>query len=140
LYAGESGQRTVLTTVAPPVTTTVEKDADLAGGNLLGRWQHVFSTTSDLTLQLYYDRTYRREPIFRASRDTFDLDWQHRVRLPWQLVIESALGQGTTMRLLLPLAQGDGELYTQPAEVEERTAAYFGHKGVSTIGLTVSYS
>lgn len=39
-----------------------------------------------------------------------------------QLVIESALGQGTTMRLLLPLAQGDGELYTQPAEVEERTA------------------
>ena len=77
----------MLTTFAPPFGTTVEADADLAGGIFLGRWQRVFSTTSDLSLQLYYDRTYRREPTFRESRDTFDIDMQHRFRIPWQQAI-----------------------------------------------------
>jgi iron complex outermembrane receptor protein len=95
-YIGEAGQRTVLTTIAPPLTTTVEKDADLAGGNLLGRWQRVFSTTSDLSLQLYYDHTYRREPTFRESRDTFDIDFQHRFRIPWQQEILWGLGYRVT--------------------------------------------
>lgn len=96
LYMGESGQRTALTTLVPPATTTVQQDTDLAGGNLLGRWQHVFSPTSDLALQLYYDHTYRREPTFRESRHTFDLDVQHRARIPWQQEIIWGLGYRVT--------------------------------------------
>jgi iron complex outermembrane receptor protein len=96
LYGGQSGQRTVITTLAPPSATIVEEDADLAGGNLLGRWQHTFSTTSDLTLQIYYDRTHRREPTFREDRDTFDIDVQHRFRLPWQQEIIWGLGYRLT--------------------------------------------
>jgi iron complex outermembrane receptor protein len=96
IYTGDAGQRSVLTTFALPFRTTVEADADLAGGNLLGRWQHVFSPTSALSAQLYYDRTYRREPTFREARDTFDIDVQHRFRIPWQQEIRLGLGYRLT--------------------------------------------
>jgi len=96
IYTGQSGQRTVVTSLTPPFTTTVDADADLSGGNLLGRWQRVFSATSALRLQLYYDRTYRREPTFRESRDTFDIDTQYHFRLPWQQEISLGLGYRVT--------------------------------------------
>jgi iron complex outermembrane receptor protein len=35
---------------------------DLSGGNLLGRWTHLAATGSSLSLQLYYDHTYLRQP------------------------------------------------------------------------------
>jgi iron complex outermembrane recepter protein len=94
VYTGETGQRTVVTTFAPPFRSTVEADTDLDGGNLLGRWQHVFSATSDLSVQLYYDYTYRREPTFRESRNTFDLDVQHHFHLSWPWPQEIRVGFG----------------------------------------------
>jgi len=94
IYTGEAGQRTVVTTFAPPFRSTVDADADLDGGNLLGRWQQVFSTTSDLSVQLYYDYTYRREPTFRESRNTFDLDVQHRFHISWPWPQELRVGLG----------------------------------------------
>lgn len=66
-------------------------DSDVAGGNLLGRWQHVFSDDSDMSLQAYYDRTHLNNDVpanaFAAAGnlvddlDTFDLDFQHRFGL-----------------------------------------------------------
>ena len=94
IYTGEAGQRTAVTTYAPPFRTTVEADADLDGGNLLGRWQHVFSATSDLSVQFYYDHTYRREPTFRESRHTADLDVQHRFHISWPWPQEIRVGFG----------------------------------------------
>jgi iron complex outermembrane recepter protein len=69
-----------------------------SGGNVLGRWSHTFSSDSDMSLQLYYDRTYLSQPFaaspaappyftgFPAASlvdelDTFDLDFQDRLRL-----------------------------------------------------------
>jgi iron complex outermembrane receptor protein len=37
-------------------------EEDLSGGNVLGRWTHLASTGSSLSLQLYYDHTYLRQP------------------------------------------------------------------------------
>jgi iron complex outermembrane receptor protein len=65
--------------------------ARIAGGNLLGRWSHTVSDTSDLSLQLYWDRTHLADP-FAASPfapagfliddlNTYDLDFQHHLRL-----------------------------------------------------------
>jgi iron complex outermembrane receptor protein len=71
-------------------------DDQTSGGNLLGRWAHVFSAESDLSLQLYYDRTHFSEPVpklaigtltlapagtFKDDLDTYDLDFQHRFRI-----------------------------------------------------------
>ena len=55
--------------------------SDLNGQNLLARWRRSFSDSSDLTIQVYFDRYYR-EDAPTASYDqihTVDLDAQHRL-------------------------------------------------------------
>ena len=61
------------------------------GNNVLGRWSHVFSEDSSLSLQLYYDRTHLTDPVpandfapagtLLDDLDTYDLDFQHRFHL-----------------------------------------------------------
>ncbi|MEZ6177756.1 MAG: TonB-dependent receptor [Candidatus Scalinduaceae bacterium] len=57
------------------------RNLDFSGGNLLARWEHVYSDTSEMSLQVYYDRTYRDTELFREERNTFDLDFQHSFAL-----------------------------------------------------------
>jgi iron complex outermembrane receptor protein len=57
-------------------------DIVASGGNVLGRWLHTLSKDSDLSLQLYYDRTHRNIPgIFTEDLGTYDAEFQHRFRL-----------------------------------------------------------
>ncbi|HUS11549.1 MAG TPA: TonB-dependent receptor [Pyrinomonadaceae bacterium] len=68
-YSGRMGQR-------------FANDTVVDGGNVIGRWSHRFSETSDLKLQLYYDRTHRNVPnTFAEVLDTYDIDFQHRFQL-----------------------------------------------------------
>jgi iron complex outermembrane recepter protein len=106
LYEGETGQRTAVT---PGVN--VEKYADVSGGNVLGRWSHTLSPTSDLSVKLYYDHTFRREPTFHDELNTFDFDGQHHFRLPGQQEIvwgfnfryyEDRTGGGSSIRFVPP--------------------------------------
>ena len=53
----------------------------IGGGNLLGRWTRTFSEESDLSVQVYWDRTHRRQFNFIEDLDTFDVDGQHRLPL-----------------------------------------------------------
>ena len=70
--------------------------ARTSGGNLVGRWAHVFSDQSDLSLQSYYDRTHLVDPIsglflgglelaaagpLEDDLTTFDTDFQDRFAL-----------------------------------------------------------
>jgi iron complex outermembrane receptor protein len=58
-----------------------------SGGNVLGRWSHTFSSDSDMSLQVYYDRTNVSVPegglgfeppgTFTDNLDTADLNFQH---------------------------------------------------------------
>jgi len=57
-------------------------DLTVDGQNLLGRWTHPLAADSDLSLQLYWDRTWRRTPnLFAGHLNTFDLEFQHRFPL-----------------------------------------------------------
>lgn len=52
------------------------------GGNLLGRWIHDFADESNLQVQFYYDRGYRKVPQqFSEDRTTYDLDTQYHRKL-----------------------------------------------------------
>ncbi len=64
-----------------PFAGKIRSTDNVSGGNLLGRWSHRFSTDSELTVQTYYDRTVRNTAIFAESRDTGDIDLQHRFAL-----------------------------------------------------------
>jgi len=60
---------------------TAPEHSPMNGQNILGRWTHTYSPSSDIMLQLYYDR-YFREDIPGTGSDrmnTVDADFQHRV-------------------------------------------------------------
>lgn len=77
LYHGRIGQLAPAVTIIGRPGPTGDLDATVSGGNLLGRWQHTFSATSDIQFRAYYDRTHRDDPSFTDDLDTFDFDLQH---------------------------------------------------------------
>ncbi len=83
------------------------------GGNVLSRWSHTFSEDSDMSLQLYYDRTHLRDPIsnqFGTAQvliddlDTYDLDFQHRFKLGDRNRVTWGLGYRFTFDRVNPAA------------------------------------
>lgn len=49
------------------------------GMNIIGRWNHIISDVSNFSLQVYFDRTYRRIPSsgFKDKLNNYDIDFQH---------------------------------------------------------------
>jgi len=78
-YDGHSAQRTRLT--SPGVNFQVDDNTDVSGWNILTRWTRKYSERSDMAVQFYYDRTERYGIELGESRDTFDIDFQHRFQL-----------------------------------------------------------
>src|SRR3569833_315994 len=81
-YVGSVDETFTVFDVASP-TFTAEQPAvmDVRGANILGRWTHTFSGTSEFKAQRYYDRASRDATIFAETRDTVDLDLQHNFAL-----------------------------------------------------------
>jgi len=70
---------------APLRFRMADENERVVGGNALLRWTRVLSDDSDWSVQLYYDRTEREFQVggFGEDRDTFDVDFQHRLPLGW---------------------------------------------------------
>ncbi|PKD40416.1 TonB-dependent receptor [Methylomonas sp. Kb3] len=81
LYHSHLNQVLSKPSILAPYSTTFRDKAEAYGGNIMGRWQHTFSTQSDMSLQLFYDYYRRNEEWMSEGRDTFDLDFQHRFGL-----------------------------------------------------------
>jgi iron complex outermembrane receptor protein len=68
-YGGQMGQAT-------------GRDAAVNGGNVLGRWSHTLSATSDIRVRVYFDRTHRDMPgVFAEDLNTYDVELLHSARL-----------------------------------------------------------
>ncbi|ORJ59833.1 TonB-dependent receptor plug domain-containing protein [Geothermobacter hydrogeniphilus] len=78
IYRGSVGETFTLATLAPPFSTSLTDDTDIFGGNLLGRWKEIFSATSDLSLQVFYDKARNWDIASGQDQQTFDIDFQHR--------------------------------------------------------------
>jgi iron complex outermembrane receptor protein len=85
--------------------------SSVSGRNLLGRWSHVASSESVLSLQVYYDHTHLAEPVpalvinstefapagtLSDDLDTYDVDFQHRFSLGEANHIEWGIGYRRT--------------------------------------------
>jgi iron complex outermembrane receptor protein len=77
-FGGRLGQRRPVAQFDPPYRTIVEADGRVSGGNILGRWNRRLGERSGFSAQVYYDRTNRTEAYFDESRNTVDVDLQHR--------------------------------------------------------------
>jgi iron complex outermembrane receptor protein len=57
-------------------------DIAVSGGNAMAKWSRTISETSNLTAQVYYDRTHRTIPgTFGEDLDIYDVELQHQTRL-----------------------------------------------------------
>jgi len=83
IYDGVAGEDVMITTLSPPSAANVEKNAQLSGGNLLTRWQRKLTGGGDFQLQAYYDRVNRLQSNQAEYRNTFDVDFVHRLA-PWR--------------------------------------------------------
>ena len=64
--------------IAPTFAATPE-NVQASGADVLGRWTHTVSDTSDFKLQLYYDLTERNMPqVLNETLNTVDLTFQHQ--------------------------------------------------------------
>jgi len=80
-YRSSFGENVNVITFTPPYTKGINTTDHDDGWNLLSRWAHKFSETSQLSVQAYYD--HGKEELDRSfeGHDTIDLDAQHRFAL-----------------------------------------------------------
>jgi len=81
LYNGDTGETIITKSLDPSEPQTFDEDNEISGANLLGRWKHTISDTSETALQVYYDRTERNSVILDQVHDTLDIDFQHQFTL-----------------------------------------------------------
>jgi iron complex outermembrane receptor protein len=78
IYDGKNMEKILLLDQNSSLLRKYDFDNNFSGGNVILRWIHPFSKTSDMALQFYYDRTKQaRKPFDKERFDTFDLDFQH---------------------------------------------------------------
>lgn len=93
IYKGDAGQRLTVASSAPPYTAqTFDEGTEIGVGNVLTRWTRVFSNSSDMALQLYFERAEREDSLVGILLDTWDLDFQHKFALGARQEIVWGLG------------------------------------------------
>ena len=120
-YTGTLNQTLFLpsTTAAPTYQIYPRNAAAVSGFDLLGRWKNATSLTSEITLQAYFDHSYRNELFLTQERNTFDLDFQHRFlwgerhNLSWGLGYRVSQDQfGNTQYVAFRTTQASKQLFS----------------------------
>ena len=75
-YKGYNGQNY---TGSSTTGNTVDFETDLQGFNSLLRYEHIFSDTTNLSWQMYYDRSVRRDEKLEQEIDIYDIDFQYNI-------------------------------------------------------------
>jgi iron complex outermembrane recepter protein len=118
LYTGSEGASIVHSILNPPENVIVEHLAALSGGNVLGKWNHIFSNRADTTLQFYFDNYTRSGPPARETRNTYDFEfrnhlvWGNRQDVIWGFGYRHSSDQtvGAIDQAFVP-ADWDGDLF-----------------------------
>jgi iron complex outermembrane receptor protein len=77
-YKGSEGEIvTAVTSFQPPQPQILDLRQVFGGWDLLFRWDRTISSTSQSTLQVYFDRTNRGDVTNAEGRNTIDVDFQH---------------------------------------------------------------
>ncbi|MCP4582231.1 MAG: TonB-dependent receptor [candidate division Zixibacteria bacterium] len=76
-YQGTSEQIYNSLLLTPPYAGTVSEEADLLGGDIVGRWMSRLSSTSEISVQFYCDYTSRKDINSSEERSTVNLDFHY---------------------------------------------------------------
>jgi iron complex outermembrane receptor protein len=80
-YYSEAGKPTDRVSLTPPGTTLIDDHEYNESGNILVRWTRIFSDSSQLTLQTYYDHVQQEDGFGIEILNTYDIDLQDRFAL-----------------------------------------------------------
>ena len=81
VYDGDLHEMLAASSLFPQHLKTFRDTLDISGNNIITCWNHIFSDTSDMKLQLYYDRMHRDDAHFREELNIVNLDFQHKFAL-----------------------------------------------------------
>jgi iron complex outermembrane receptor protein len=81
LFANQENQTTRSGLIPTPYDRIFPQTLDVAGGDLLARWDHTLAGGSQTSLQAYYDTDRRTDFGAPSKVKTFDLDFQHHTAL-----------------------------------------------------------
>jgi iron complex outermembrane receptor protein len=80
MYRSTVGLMVPDATIASPTAPPADDQIVTSGGNVLARWQHVFSETSSIEARFSYQRMFRDDPQTTADVNTLDYGFQqHKV-------------------------------------------------------------
>jgi iron complex outermembrane receptor protein len=75
---GNAGELvSTIVSLVPPVNANLDLRDRFSGWDVLGRWKRVFSSGSETTLQIYFDRDTRGDTTYGDALNTVDIDFQH---------------------------------------------------------------
>lgn len=95
LGASEGETITTVYSSQPTISTTLNDRTKVANGNILGRWNHVFSNGSEATVQVYFDRV-RRFDLGLNTQNTGDVDLHYHFHIGSRHDIVAGLGYRLT--------------------------------------------
>jgi iron complex outermembrane recepter protein len=78
--------------VTPPFNSLYHDRVNFDGGNLLGRWTHTFSDTSNMSLQAYFDQVDGYSALAKFRQYTGDMDFEHHFALAERQSVTWGLG------------------------------------------------
>lgn len=145
VYDEGAGEQVNAVSYTPPYSQILDGTSRLSGGNILARWRRVQGEGKDFEVQADYDRTNRHELNFADLRDTYDVDFLDRFRLPGAQQISWGAGarfsRGTNPTIVSglffsPPTRTDelftGFLQDEIAVVPDRLSLSFGTKLLKT--------
>jgi iron complex outermembrane recepter protein len=131
LYEGQNGQYSyLLPSLGAPSVVRVNDHFNQSGGNILGRWDHQFSSGSDMSISYYHDQLGWVGIGFGERRKTDDVSIQRHIR--WgerQDIIGGAEYRYTADRT----AQGNPTLYLVPANYAEPLSSLFAQDSIALL-------
>jgi len=77
VYTGTDDRTAFLPIPTAPYVNPSVDDANLHGGNILGRWTHSYTDGAQTQLQVYFDNWDRLFDVSEEMVNTIDLDLQH---------------------------------------------------------------
>ncbi len=83
LYGGgsEATAQSISRVIVPAPPPRLETTTDVQGGNILLNYIQSFGEGQEFAAKFYYDRTERDDVVWDETRDTWDIDLQHRFPL-----------------------------------------------------------
>jgi iron complex outermembrane receptor protein len=79
IYWGKFGDAQSLSTYTPPASYISYQSTNVSGGDLRAQWRRQFSNHSDIYLQTFWAYDHRIGSNFGENRNTFDVDFLHRL-------------------------------------------------------------